>query len=283
MGISTSNIAGVGRSLLFFIIPVAILVWTSIPAVASFSLHLALVLGLVAVTLAFVKKEKLSWLRIAKSATLVMFVVTLVGATGWFLSPFFFLMYLTPLYLGFLFTPTVAFSFLAALFLIFSSSIGEVDIAYDVMTLISLLLVVPLVIFLRRKYLVIQQSQKDILILKSEGRILNMNTIGRLLANRITNLGVSLRQPLTHVEQAAAMLSDRKMKAKEELQFIDRIYLTAKEALDVLKKFEGSTSVNVVLERSEALVGPKKRAVEKPASLYGSWQQSINVKNKRLL
>jgi hypothetical protein len=155
------------------------------------------------------------------------------------LSPFFFLLYLLPIYLGFLYVPMVAFSFLAAILIIFSSSVGEVDISFDIMTLLSLLLVIPLVIYLRKKFLVLRQTDKDILILHDESGIKDIGTIAGLLANKVTNLGV--------INQAAKLLEDEDLTEKEATTLIHRIHTTAAETLQHIRTFEGETSSNEVL------------------------------------
>lgn len=251
------RIKTVGRTVAFFLLPLLVLLWTSLPRIAPYTLHVGLIVLMGAIGLAFVKRDSL---QLSKTTMYTLVVLLLVGGTGWFLSPFFFLLYLLPLYLGFLYTPAVAFGFLAALLIIFAFSIGEVDIAFDIMTLLSLLLVVPLVIYLRKKYLVIRQSHKDILILEDESGIRDANTIGRLLSNRVTNLGVNVRQPLTFIKQSAALLSEGGLDAAETNQQIKRIHTTAEETLEMIRSFEGETSANKVLRhRAEKIVKKPKK------------------------
>jgi len=199
---------------------------------------------------------------VAKTGLNVLIVVLLVGGTGWFLSPFFFFLYLIPVYLGFLYAPIVSFSFLAVMLVIFSTtSVGEVDVAYDIMTILSLLLVVPLIFYLRRKYLVIRQSKRDILIIDEGGsRVKDADSIGRLLSNRITNLGVTIRQPLTFVKQAATVLLEENLDAKEATKYVKRIRTTASEALEQIRHFEGDTSANEVLTNRR---NPKRSPTQK--------------------
>lgn len=257
----SSKLNTVYRAGLFFFLPLIIFVWTSVPALSKFTLHLALVLGLTAGILAFIKKKDsraAAW-RLTASTIYIAFIITLVGATGWFFSPFFFLLYLAPLYLGFQYNPAVAFSFLAALLIIFSSSVGEVDVAYDVLTLISLLLVIPLVIYLRRSYLILRQSAKDILILEDDSGIKDADTIGKLLANRVTSLGVNMRQPLTYVKQAATVLLQGSLSKEDTTKYLQRMRTTATETLEMIRKFEGDTSANVVLQnRADRVISKPK-------------------------
>ncbi len=237
------------RAAAFFMLPLLVFTWTSVPIVTTYTLPLAIVVALIAIGIAFVRSERLQLIKTVMNALIILLIV---GGTGWFLSPFFFLLYLLPIYLGFLYVPTVAFGFLAALLLIFTSSVGEVDLAFDVMTLLSLLIAVPLLIYLRKKYLVLRQSTKDILILQDDSGIKDADTITKLLSNRVTNLGVTVRQPLTFIKQAATLLLDHDLSAHEAATYIKRIKTTAAETLDHVRKFEGDTSSNEVLVNPQA-------------------------------
>lgn len=240
-----SFVKRVGAAVIFFLLPLVVFFWTSIGALTGFTIHMALLVLLVAFGMSFYKKADLLTLRTAIHGLLLLLIV---GATGWFLSPFFFLLYLFPIYLGFLYTPWVAFSFLAALLIIFgSSSIGDVDVAFDTLTLLSLLLAIPLIIYLRKKYLILRQTKKDILILEDESGIKDADTIGRLLANRVTSLGVNVRQPLTFVKQASTLLLEDDLTPEEATQSLKRIQTTATETLEMIRQFETETSANRVL------------------------------------
>lgn len=237
-----------GRTTLFFLLPLIVLLWTSIPIASPYTLHLGLVAVVIAIGLGFIKKDSFQFPKVILNTVIILL---LVGGTGWFLSPFFFLLYLLPIYLGFLYAPAVAFGFLAALLIIFAFSVGEVDVAFDIMTLLSLLLVIPLVIYLRKKYLILRQTNKDILILEDESGIKDADTIGKLLSNRITNLGVTVRQPLSFIKQASTMLLEDDLTPKEATLQIERIKTTATEALQYVKDFEGKTSANIVLTNKQ--------------------------------
>lgn len=239
------NRSTVTKTVLFFILPLIVLAWTSTQFLSAYTLHIALLFVLVAVALGFVKNQKFALLKNTIHSLMILF---LVGGTGWFLSPFFFLLYLLPIYLGFLYTPSIAFGFLAALLIIFSASVGEVDPSFDIFTLLSLLLVIPLLIYLRKKYLILRQTNKDILILQEESGIKDADTIGSLLSNRVTKLGVTVRQPLSFISQAATVLLEGDLSPKETTMYIKRIKTTATETLDYIRGFEGDTSANEVLK-----------------------------------
>lgn len=251
-----------GKAALFFLLPLLVFAWSSIPGPAQFTLHLGLIVLLASIGLAFIKKD--SW-QLAKIVVQSLLVLFLVGGTGWFLSPFFFLLYLLPIYLGFLYAPAVSFGFLAALIVIFAFSVGEVDVAFDIMTLLSLLLVIPLVIYLRRQYLVIRQSTKEILILEEEGSgIQDLDTISKLLSNRVTKLGVALRDPLTFIKQSSSGLLDQGVPVSQINNVLERIRSAASESLEFIRDFETDTSTNKVLTNQKSVLTPKKAKIEKP-------------------
>ena len=250
----------IGKIVLFFLLPLLVLGWTSTPIITTYTLQVSLLLFVAAIALNFVPNTKLAFLKNVIHTLIVLF---LVGGTGWFLSPFFFLLYLLPIYLGFLYVPSVAFGFLAALLIIFAFSVGEVEVSFDIMTLLSLLLVIPLIIYLRKKYLVLKQTDKDILILQEETGIKDADTIAALLSNRITNLGVTIRQPLSFIKQAATVLLEEDLTPKEATEYIKRIHSTAKESLEDIRKFEGDTSANEVLKNPEIEIKELK-TIKKP-------------------
>lgn len=251
-----------GKTVLFFFLPLMVAIWTSTPLVSSFTIHVAFVLFMCAVALGFAKNLKLNLFKTILNTLIILF---LVGGTGWFLSPFFFLLYLLPIYLGFLYTPAIAFGFLTALLIIFSASIGEVNISFDILTLLSLLLVVPLLIYLRKKYLILRQTNKDILILQDESAIKDTDTIASLLSNRITNLGVTIRQPLAFVKQAATVLLEEDLSPKEATEYLKRIKITATDSLKEISEFEGDTSANEVLKNAkDEEVSVPQKTIKKP-------------------
>ncbi len=254
------NRSTIFKIILFFLLPLFVLVYSSTPVLSAYTLHVALLFALLAIALGFVKNQKLA---LVKNTVHTLTILFLVGGTGWFLSPFFFLLYLLPIYLGFLYTPNIAFGFLAALLIIFSASIGEVDISFDIFTLFSLLLVIPLLIYLRKKYLILRQTNKDILILQEESGIKDADTIASLLSNKITSLGVTVRQPLTFIKQAAIMLLEEELTPKEATVYIKRIKATAMETLDYIRQFEGDTSANeVLINKNEET--PQPKIIKKP-------------------
>lgn len=167
-------------------------------------------------------------------------VLFLVASTGWFFSPFFFVLYLWAIFLAFVFSPQVSLSFIITLVILFSFNIGEVDLAYDFMIVLSLLTTIPLSLYLRKEYLKLKESSKEILVLQKEKENIN-STVEEVLANKINSIAVALRQPINDIKQLAFRMGDVKEKKKLEEER-ERILASSEEALRVLKEFEEYTT-----------------------------------------
>lgn len=157
----------------------------------------------------------------------------LVGVTGWFFSPFFFTLYLMTILLSFLFSLSVSFAFVGTLIALFSVNIGEVDLAYDFLIVLSLLTTIPLSWYLRREYLKLKQVRKDILILEEHKKC--ESKVEEVLANKINNAAVELRQPINDVKLMSYRLG-------KDVKNRDRMINALEEALRVIKKFEGEAT-----------------------------------------
>ena len=234
--------------LLYGLLPVAVFVVTSVPGVNRLTSVLALVLGGVLLALRFSSRggptlTVLLW-------TLV--VLLLVGATGWFFSPFFFALYLLGIALGFVYTVGVAVAFTLALITLFAFSIGEVDPTYESLILLSLLSVIPITMGLRRSFLVVQQEKKGILILEPDERSPSgITSLDVILRNQVNRVGVLLRQPLTYVKQGLALLAEGKLNDPEYRETIPRMRKAIEDSLTMVKEFESGTTRNVLLGRRE--------------------------------
>lgn len=163
-------------------------------------------------------------------------VLFLIASTGWFFSPFFFTLYLWPIFLAFIFSPVVSLSFIITLILLFSFNIGEVDLAYDFMIVLSLLLTIPLSLYLRKEYLRLKETEKEILVLRKQKENFT-SAIEDVLANKISNLAVNLRQPINDIKQLTFAMKDARGREKLE-QDRKEMLVSAEEALRVLKEFE---------------------------------------------
>ena len=230
---------------------IAIFIATRSPLTAPYALHLTLValIGLI-VYIFFVKKQG----KIIKETKSLVFLITvvllfLVSATGWFFSPFFFILYLLTILLAFVYYPTVSLSFAVTLVGLFSLNIGEVDLAYDFLIVLSLLSVIPLSFYLKKEYLRLKEAEKKILVLEKDGQI-STTKLEEILANKINNFSVNLRQPINDAKQLAYRLG--KVKKPEAIQEAEqRIIASADEALRLLKNFEEQTTGEKLLTSAE--------------------------------
>src|SRR3989344_8889018 len=220
-------------------ITIAIFLLTKLPAISLFKLQLTVLSFFVFVVYSYFLKKK-GVPRIADKRfiyLLVTVVLFLVASTGWFFSPFFFVLYLLAIFLAFIFSSSVSIAFVGVLVALFFFNIGEVALAYDFMIVLSLLTTIPLSLYLRKEYLRLKESEKEILVLQKEKENNINSTVEEILANKINNVAVNLRQPVNDIKQLAFRMGDIKEKQKLETDR-ERILASSEEALRVLKEFE---------------------------------------------
>jgi len=177
-------------------------------------------------------------------------IIFLVASTGWFFSPFFFSLYLLAIMLAFVFPPPAFLGFIAILVSIFSVNIGEVDITYDFLIVLSLLTTIPLSFYLRKEYLRLKESSKEILVLEKD-RKKSENKVEEILANVVNNFAVNLRQPLNMAKQWAYQLEEAKSK-QQKAKDRERIIVSVEESLRMLKKFEEDVTGKKLLSNDSA-------------------------------
>ncbi len=163
-----------------------------------------------------------------------------VGTTGWYFSRFFYLLYLLGISLAFLFSTSAAFSFIIVLVAILLPNISDVNASFDIITVISLLLIVPLSYFLSRTYLKVKEKEKKILILETENKLYS-GKVEELLRNVVTKVSVDLREPLNDIKQLA-YYSPKLTTTKEREEYRKRIIKSSEKALQILKGFEEETT-----------------------------------------
>ncbi len=241
----------VSRTMFYFLLPILLFVLTSIPGVNVVTPYLALGVILALIVIHFVPHAQ----RPARVALWTLLVLSLVGSTGWFYSPFFFALYLTAVGLGFLYSVGTAIAFTLALMLLFAFSVGEVNATYDFLTLLSLLSVIPLTVALRRSFLLVQQERKGILILESDDKQEGVTTLDAILANRVNRIGILLRQPITYLKQGIALLRDHTLTPAESQDVIQRMQHSSDELFTLVKEFERGATKNDLLGASTSLDG----------------------------
>lgn len=222
---------------------------TKNPFTAVFKLHMTLVVFFVLTIFAIWKGRKGN--EELKYNTVLIFLVTtailfLIGSTGWYFSPFFFSLYLLGIYLSFVYSPAVGAGFIGILIGLFSLSIGEIDLAYDFMVVLSLFTVIPLSFYLRKHFLRIKEMEKEILILKNN-KEKYLNEIDSVLTNTINNFAVTVKQPINDIKQIVLYLDKSKNKADLE-EYKERIILLTEEAQTLIKDFEEKSTGKKLLK-----------------------------------
>ncbi len=229
----------------YFFLPLLVFVVTSLPLINRITPLLALVALAAVLSLRFIPHYP-SWLRTLLWAIVVL---TLIGSTGWFFSPFFFALYLLAIGLGFIYSPAVAISFTIALMVMFTFSIGEVNPTYDFLTLVSLLTVIPITIALRRSYLIVKEQEKGILILEDDKKQSGITSLECVLNNRVNRIGTQLRQPLTYLKQGLALVDKKKITEDEFHEVLKGMRKAVEELFTLEKEFERGATKNVLLTR----------------------------------
>lgn len=230
---------------LYAVLPIIMHIFTAISGLNKFTPFLALLAIAALFVLRFVPEKQSD----IAPVLWVISVLSLVGATGWFYSPFFFALYLTAIGLGFIYTPSVAVGFTIAMITIFAAfSAGEVNATNDFLVLLSLLSVIPITIVLRKSFLLVQQRQKGILILENE-KTSGVTSLDSILDNKINLIGVTLRQPITYIKQGLAMLDDNSLTDAEFEDTLARMRKAGEELSTFVKEFERGTTNNAFIKK----------------------------------
>lgn len=163
-----------------------------------------------------------------------------VGSTGWAVSPFFYLLFIVGISVAFLFSTSASFSFVLVLVAILLPNFEDVRGNFDIITVLSLLLIIPLSYFLSHAYLKVKEKEKKILILEDETK--NAKTkVEELLHNQITRISAELREPINDIKQMSLFYPDAKTK-KDQEEYIKRITKSSQRALSLLDEFEKETT-----------------------------------------
>lgn len=199
----------------------------------------AIVLGGVVVYHWFTEKGTHYSFRNSRTFKLLIFalvsaVLLWVSDTGWFFSPFFYLLYLVVISLGFLFSTSAAFSFVLVIFAILLPNMNTTNADISIITLSSLFLIIPLSYFLRLEYLHRVESEKKILILEQEHKQYK-NTVDKVLSNKIVGYASTMREPLNDIRQMVLYAQQKPERTKDVYK---DILASSDKALHFLKEFE---------------------------------------------
>lgn len=168
---------------------------------------------------------------------LIIFVAVLfwVGVTGWFFSPFFYMLYLLAIILSFVLSPFATFLFVLTLIGLFSPNIGSIDVVLDFITVASLFFIVPVTYFLQKEYLYLREQEKKVLILEDEKQKLR-NMVDEVLKNKVTRFAVNLKQPVNDIKQMAIFAQNESRDAMATT--LRKIVHLGEETLASLEDFE---------------------------------------------
>lgn len=180
---------------------------------------------------------------------LTLFVLFLVGSTGWFLSPFFFALYLTAIIIAFTLTPTAASAYIFILVFFLGFNVGDLQLAYDFVIILSLLSVLPISISLRSQYLMLKETSKEILILREKLEKSDITKVEEILENKVNNFSVTIREPLNDVKQLAYRLEDI-TSPEDRKRYQSRLVASIESALSMLKAFEAAATGRKLLSKS---------------------------------
>lgn len=166
--------------------------------------------------------------------SLIATVLLFIGVTGWFYSPFFYWIYLVAIALSFVFNPYISALFISIFVIIFLPNIGSIDITWDVFTIISMILIIPLTGFLRKRYLELKENEKEILILEEENKKYK-NIVEELLGNKVIDISAKLREKADDIKQICYIFSKGKKYSEKR---VHEIYTLSNDLLNLIKKFE---------------------------------------------
>ena len=167
-----------------------------------------------------------------------LFVLFLVGMTGWYFSPFFNWLYLLAIAMSFLYDPEISAIFVLVLVGLFLPNIGAIDVMLDMLFIASLVFIIPLTYFLRREYLKLKENEKKILILEKE-RAHYKDKVEEVLSNKMIRFAVELREPINDIKQIAYFMEENGHLDKEKNAKIIKL---AERSINELKKFEEDTT-----------------------------------------
>ena len=191
------------------------------------------------------KHHHMDWRINTKTLRILIFVFTTaillwVGNTGWSLSPFFYLLYILGLALGFLFSTSAAFSFVIVLVAVLLPQIGTINAHFDYVTVLSLFLIVPLSYFLSHAFLKVKEKEKKILILEHEKKNFQ-DAVEEVLNNKVIKFAADLREPVNDVKQLALYVP-KKQTERLLAENRKKIIASSEKALALITKFEEETT-----------------------------------------
>lgn len=166
-----------------------------------------------------------------------------VGFTGWFGSPFIFLLYLIAIGIISRVHPLVGFGYLVSLGAVYYLSLERIVAVRDWQVWISLLITFPLGLYYQK----IDALQHDGM---KKGSVLD-----RVLSNKFVKFATDLRQSLVNIKSYTHVVGNNKLESSTSWQYMNRIYDSAALALKDLASFEEEVT-------GEKLKVPTKKPID---------------------
>jgi hypothetical protein len=137
------------ESIAIFAITKVTFLFTRLPLTRPFSFQLSVIAALLlGGYYIFLKKSSKSITSRYLPYLIIFLIMSLIGTTGWVLSPFFYLLYISCIGGFFVLPKRAAWVFVLTVLSILTVSIGTIDIYYDSLVAISFASVVPLSLYL---------------------------------------------------------------------------------------------------------------------------------------
>ncbi|OGK21971.1 hypothetical protein A3C23_00360 [Candidatus Roizmanbacteria bacterium RIFCSPHIGHO2_02_FULL_37_13b] len=165
----------------------------------------------------------------------------LVGATGWFRSPFFYMIYLLAIFYSHIFSRTIALVFVFVITGLLIPEVARDSFLFDNIRLLTLLLIVPVVEIFQNTFLNLKEQQKKILILESSKTDDKTDVVGQITGNKVHRLAFHLRARIGDIKQFAFLLKKNRNSKKTNIYGKDIVDISD-EMLTEIDKFEKQTT-----------------------------------------
>jgi hypothetical protein len=186
-------------------------------------------------------REKNELLNRIFFSMVVFMMLILVQNTGWFYSPFLFVLFLTTVACVLLYSFWAGAFFLGSISVLFLSYVDRTTPWYDYVRILSFFTALPLSVVFSSEFLRLKQNDKKILILEEESAV-NKGELERLRRNRLIWNDVLLRQSLATARNFVLYWDGNSSGLPPKLQRdLKRTARKLDEALENIKKFEKKT------------------------------------------
>jgi len=190
---------------------------------------------------AFPRSRNSAWTTQLQFVNLWILCLLVVAITGWFTSPFVFLVYLLVITSYFVLSPLATFGMAVTLVVVYLLRVQHLPVMGDYLTLISLVLTWPIAYYLKHEYLKIGSAENGILILENS-QPSQPGILPKVLANRVTNFSTLLRQPIVNIKNYTHVAGNHSLDPETRLAYLQKIFDSATVALRELTKFEEETT-----------------------------------------